>query len=178
MFWIDFRFAVCAFPISKERFVGEEDIAFFGALRFSPSHIVADIFRFALCDGTIYSDIKFRTGISAVDALFLKIYIYAQLLEQPDIFQTVHSISCESGYGFGDDHINLVPSAGFDHFVEFITLSGACACDSLVCIDSGKLPAIFAIDAFRIIFYLHFIAVKLFFLLGGYAAVGLSSHVP
>ena len=44
--------------------------------------------------------------------------------------------------------------------------------DTLIGVNARQLPAGFPVDAVRVITHLRFVAIELFFLLGGYPAVG------
>ncbi len=163
--------SVLALAIAEEVLVSEYYLAFTGGLCLAPFNVGADIFRFALGDAAVDGDVKLGTGLIAVDALLLKVYIHAQLIEQAGILQAVHRVPRELGNGFRDDHVDFPLLASADHAVEFISVFHACAGDALVGVDTFKRPSVFGIDAFSVVFHLIFVAVELFLLLSGNAAV-------
>lgn len=73
----------------------EGHLAVFSTLSLAPFDIGTDVFGFALCDAAVYRDIKLGAGIGAVDALFLEVYIHADVFEYSDIFKAVDRVSCE-----------------------------------------------------------------------------------
>ena len=163
--------SVLALAIAEEVLVSEYYLAFTGGLCLAPFNVGADIFLFALGYAAVDGNVKLGAGLIAVDALFLEVHIDTEVIEQPDIFQAVHRVSCEPCNGFRDDHVDFPLLASADHAVEFISVFHACAGDALVGVDTFKRPSVFGIDAFGIVFHLIFITVELFLLLSGNAAV-------
>ena len=74
--------------------------------------------------------------------------------------------------GFDDDHVHLAALALANELVEFIPLFHTGAGNALIGVNARQLPAGFPVDAIRVITHLCFVAVELFFLLGGHPAVG------
>lgn len=67
-----------------------------------------------------------------MNALFLEVDIYIDLSELPRYLDNIEGVSGESADGFYDNHINLVPVAETEHFIEFVTLFHACSRNALV----------------------------------------------
>ena len=163
--------SVLALAIAEEVLVSEYYLAFTGGLCLAPFNVGADVFRFALRNAAVDGNVKLGTGLIAVDALFLEVHIDTEVIEQSDILQAVHRVPREPGNGFCDDHVDFPLLAAADHTVEFISVFHACAGDALVGVDTFKRPSVFGIDAFGVVLHLIFIAVELFLLLSGNAAV-------
>ena len=163
----DLRIAVIAFPIAEGVFVSELDISFLGTLFFSPSDIGADIFGLALCQRTVDGYVELRAFFDAVNALFLKIYVNVHISQHANVFEAVDGISCETADRFRDDHVYLAALTHADHFIEFVTVLGACTGNAFV-----------SIDFFCVVSRLNLITVDLFFLLGGYPAIRRNTLLP
>lgn len=174
----DLRIAVIAFPIAEGVFVSELDISFLGTLFFTPSDIGADIFGLALCQRTVDGYVELRAFFDAVNALFLKIYVNVHISQHANVFETVDGISCETADRFRDDHVYLAALAHADHFIEFVTVLGACTGNAFVSKDFDELPFRFGIDFFCVVSRLNLITVDLFFLLGGYPAIRRNTLLP
>ena len=104
-------------------------------------------------------------------ALFLKVYIHLDFPQHSGDSDAVECVSSKPADGFDDDHIHLSAPALADQLVELVPFFHAGAGDAFVGVDPGEFPVGFPIDAVGIIPHLCFVAVELFFLLGGYPAV-------
>lgn len=104
--------------------------------------------------------------------MFLEIYIHIDIPQFSGYQNAFECVSCESADGFDNDHIYLAAFALPNQLFEFVTLFHAGAGDPLVGINAYELPSGFPVDAVGVVIHLIFIAVELFILLGGYAAVG------
>lgn len=154
---VDLRLAVRSPAIAEEGLIGEEHISLLGASGFSPCHIVADILGFALGDGTIDGDVKFRGRIDAVQVLFLEVHIYLKLPEHSGDLEAVQRVPGEAADGFDDDHVHLATLALANELVEFIPLFHTGAGDTLIGVNARQLPAGFPVDAVRVITHLRFV---------------------
>ena len=163
--------SVLALAVAEEVLVSEYYLAFTGGLCLAPFNVGADVFRFALGDAAVDGDVKFRTGLIAVDTLFFEVHVDAEVIEQADMLQAVDGVPRKPCDRFRDDHVDFPLFASADHPIEFITVFYACAGDALVGVDTFKRPSVFGMDAFGIVLHLIFVAVKLFLLLSGNAAV-------
>lgn len=72
--------------------------------------------------------------------LLLEVDADALGLEHSDIVEAVHCISCESGYGLGDDVIDLSGQTVIDHLIELGPLVCSCARFALVCEQPCEAP--------------------------------------
>lgn len=104
--------------------------------------------------------------------LFFKIHIHLDFPQHSGVFNAVEGVSGKSADGFDDDHIHAASFTLTDQFVELVTLFHTGAGDTLISINAYQLPAGFSANPFCVVIHLILIAVKLFILLGGYAAVG------
>ena len=169
---VDLRLAVRSPSIAEEGLIGEEHISILGASGFTPCHIVADVLGFALGDGAVDGDVKFRGRIDAVQVLFLEVHIHLKLPEHSGDLEAIQCVPGEAADGFDDDHVHLAALALANELVEFIPLFHTGAGNALIGVNARQLPAGFPVDAIRVITHLCFVAVELFFLLGGHPAVG------
>ena len=166
------RLSVCAFSVSEKGGIGKGDISVLGTPVLAEADIGTDILRFALCDTAVDCDIELRAGLVTVDALFLEVDIDIQVTQETDILEAVDGIAGEAADGFGQDEIDRPALTGSDHAVELIPLFDACPRNALVGIDAREPPVWSGVDGFGIVPHLCFVAVQLFLLLGGDAAVG------
>lgn len=74
--------------------------SFFCAPRFSPSHIVADVFRFALRNRAVDGDVKLRRRIDAVQVLFFKVHIHFDLPQHSGDPDAVEGVSSNVSFSY------------------------------------------------------------------------------
>ena len=165
LFGIDLRFSVRSSAIPKESLVLEGYVSFFCALRFTPADVGADVFGFALGDGAVNRDIELGSGLDAVDPLFLEVHVHIVFFQHSGVFQAVEGVSCEAGYRFGDDHVDLALFAVAHEPVELISFLDARAGDAFVSVDADHRPAMLSVDFIRVSSALNVIAVELILLL-------------
>ena len=110
--------------------------------------------------------------IDAVQILFFKVHIHLDFPQHSGDLDAVKGVSGKTADGFDDNHIHTPSFALADQLVELIPLFHTGAGDALVGINAYQLPAGFSANPFRVVIHLILIAVELFVLLGGYAAVG------
>ena len=111
LFGNDLRLSISPLAVAEEGFIGEGHISFLCAPCFSPSHIVADVFRFALCDGAVDGDVKFRSRNDAVQVLFLEVHIHFDLPQHPGDFDAVKGVPRKPADGFYNNHVHLAAPA-------------------------------------------------------------------
>ena len=107
-----------------------------------------------------------------MQVLFFKIHIHLDFPQHSGDFDAVEGVPSKSADGFHDDHIHSASFALANQLVELVTLFHAGAGDALVGVNAHQLPAGFSVNPFCVVIHLILIAVELFILLGGYAAVG------
>lgn len=172
LFGIDLRLSVRSSAIPKESLVLEGYVSFFRALCLTPAHVGADVLRFALSYGTVDCDIELSSGLDAVDPLFLEVHVHIVFFQHPSVLQAVEGVSCEAGYRFSDDHIDLALFAVAHEPVELIPFLDARAGDAFVGVDADHCPTMLPVDFVRVSSALNVIAVELILLFRRNSTVG------
>ena len=139
----------------------ERHVSFFCTLCLTPAHVGADVLRFALSYGTVDCDIELSSWLNAVDSLFLEVHVHIVFFQHPSVLQAVEGVSCESGYRFGNDHIDLALFTMAHQPVEVIALFDACSGDTFIGVDADHRPSRFSVDLICISSALNIIAVEL-----------------
>lgn len=95
----------------------------------------------------------FAVRIKSKDPFRFKTNPYRRLkfFQLPDVANTVHNISGESGNAFGDDHIDLSLITIFNHTEERFTVIQGGAANSFIGIDLHQFPVGMAVDEIRML---------------------------
>ncbi len=79
--------------------------------------------------------------------------------------------------GLGDNHIDVTSVAVINHTIEFFTLLGVGAGDTVISIDSGKFPIWILLNIFGVVLDLSFITCRLLIAVCTDAAVRCDSEL-
>ena len=109
---------------------------------------------------------------AGIQALFLELDDHAQAFQQPDVADAVQRIAGKPAQRFGQDHVDFMLFAGFDHLHKARPRGILDAADPVVGKNTGHLPFGVILDQVGVIGHLPLEAALLFFLLGADAAVG------
>ena len=138
----------------------------------APCDVAADGFRLRLGKDAVDGQIGFGAHIQRVDVLFLKGDADIQRGQQADIVEAVHDVAGKPGHRLDKNPVDFALFALANHLHEFRPFLRAGAGQSLVGKDADELPLRVLLDFLCVIGLLGFVAVFLFFLLGGNPAVG------
>jgi len=138
----------------------------------APCDIAADGFRLRLGENAVDRQIGFGAHVQRVDVLFLKGDADIQRGQQADIVEAVHDVARKPGHRLDEDPVDFAQLALADHLHELGPFLRAGAGQSLIGENADELPFRVLLDFLCVIGLLGFVAVFLFFLLGGNPAVG------
>ena len=133
--------------------------------------VLADALAFLLSQAGQDRNQQFPGGVQGVDAFLFKDHGYAQVLQLPDILQTVQGIPCPAADGLCDDHVNLPLLTVGDHPVEVDPLLRRRGADALIRVDFHQRPGRIGVDQIREMGNLSLIAGFLFLRVSGYAGI-------
>lgn len=112
------------------------------------------------------------TFIKGVDALFFEDYSDTDSLEFLNQPNTIFDVPSESGYGFGDDHINLTPLTSGNQAVKLHSLFPVGAGDAHIGENACHLPIRVLADFLSVIGFLHISSVDLVITVDRSPAIG------
>ena len=92
-----------------------------------------------------------------------------------NVFKAVYCVSCESRYRFAYDVVDLASQAVIYHSLELGTFVCSCTRDAFISVYAYESPFGIVAYLFRVCGLLSFVAVKLFFGVRRYSAVGCDS---
>ena len=134
-------------------------------------YVGGNVLYFLLGHRTQYREEQFPIHRHRIDVLILKEYCHILFLELAHIVQRIYSISCETGYGLGDDQIDLVCCTIRYHLPEAFPFIHLCSCDSSISVNIHQLPFWIIVYLVGVVLYLGMIAVHLIFRIGAHPAV-------
>ena len=150
-----------SFAVAEDIAVAQHH-AVFDRLMVSPTDARADLAAFVLCHWRHDGQAEFAVLVERVDVVVLKVDRYAVTEQLARILDAVEGVTSESGDLLGDDQIELPRQRVVDHLVEFLTLFGRYAWDTLVDVAARKLPVRHIADVFGEVFLLVFKRIELF----------------
>ena len=89
----------------------------------------------------------------------------------------VYRVPGKAADGFGNNHINVTGFAVINHTIEFFTLFGVGAGDTIISVDSGKFPIRVLLNIFCVVLDLSFITCSLLIAVCTDAAVRCDSEI-
>ena len=124
-------------------------------------HVLTKRLRFLLCKRSHYRKQNLAFCVQGVDVLFLEEYGNITLLKLTYVFKAVKRISGKSADGLCDNHVDFAVHAVCYHTVEFLTLFGIRAGDTVIGVNTRKCPFGVSGDLLCIMRHLRFVAGRL-----------------
>ena len=117
---------------------------------YTPFHIFADGAAFFLREGGEQSEHDFPVLGQGIDALLLEPHLNAKFPQMSHGIEQVNRVSCEPGYGFRQNNVNLSGIAIRKHTLKFGS-AVRCSAYPSVGVHTGIFPFASALDKFAVI---------------------------
>ena len=138
-FRVDLRLSILAAPVADKVLILERAFALLEQATFAHCDILAQRLALGLGESREPGQVNFAAEIAGVQALFLELDDHAQAFQQTDVSDTVQRIAGEPAQGFGQDHVDLVLFASFNHLHESRSCGIFDAANPVVGKDTGHL---------------------------------------
>ena len=122
LFRNDLRLTILTLAVAIQLFILDAHFSGFHGTAFTPCDIGGDGFTFRLGEGPGEGDSQLTVLLQRIDVFLLEDDCDAELLERPDVVETVHRVAGEAGDRLGQDHIDFLLTAVPNHPHEVLTL--------------------------------------------------------